>query len=238
VKVFALLGMLGLISAAPARAFTVAETLFLPGVQLQASQPVDAFVKISNLTASSVELVVTAIDFKGNVFKSAGTTTTPITLAKNATFKFTVSAPKTGTPNFHTIVEVGTANAVIADLFTVDSSTGAMIAVVPASSTLPQAQFLATAELAPSQKAKIELANATANAVSATVQGIDDGGKVIKTQNLNIAANAGASVTFTAQATKSLSFHAIVNWAAANEGSSDLLTLDKSGNVLAIVPFE
>jgi hypothetical protein len=236
--IFAAAAGLGCFSAAPAHAFTVKESLFLTSVQMQASQPIDLFIKVSNVSAAKVDLVLIAYNEKGQIVKTAGTTAAPITVAPKATFSFSLSAPTTGTKNFHAIVNLDTLNAVVADLVTIDSTTGQQIAIEPAKSTLPAKQLIGTVELAPKQSAKVELSNATGSSVGAALEIVDDAGKVLKSFKVTIPANATNILTLTASATSSLGFHTIVTWSAPHLGGADVVVLDSSGNTLAALPFE
>ncbi len=93
-------------------------------MQLVASQP--ALITVTNVSQNSVEAIIT-------VFRANGTVKVQKTeaIARDSTFTLLVRAGEAGPLNFHTTVELDTANATVSDVMTLDKTTGQIIAILP-----------------------------------------------------------------------------------------------------------
>jgi hypothetical protein len=123
VTLFVLGAILALSSAEQLRAFTLIEIVYLPAVQLVASQ--SAEVKVSNISTNDLELIITTFGDGGNVL-----TQKTKTLLPHQTFTLLVNARNVGT-SFHTVIGLSAANAAVADVMTFDKTTGQVIAILP-----------------------------------------------------------------------------------------------------------
>ncbi|MGC2415782.1 MAG: hypothetical protein WA459_24175 [Stellaceae bacterium] len=106
------------------KAFTLIELVLLPAVQLVASQ--SALITVTNVTQNSVEAIITVFFADGSV-KVQKTEA----IARDSTFTLPVHAGATGPLMFHATVELGTANATVSDVMTLDKTNGQIIAILP-----------------------------------------------------------------------------------------------------------
>ena len=233
---FVLSACLGLGYAEPARAFTLIELVVIPAILVEASQL--ATITVSNTSGNDVELVATAINDRGAVFKTEGSDANPITLSPNHTFRFSVRAPSTGSLSFHTMIQLNAQNAAFGDGSAWSRNGGQIIAIVPGHVTLPAVQSIPAVQLVASQSALVKVTNVSQNNVSPTINIFTLNGSLLKTATPTIAPNVTFTERVTAPATGNLTFFATITWGDMNEGVSDVMTLDPStGQVRVILPY-
>jgi hypothetical protein len=107
-----------------ARAFTLVERSLLPAVQLIAGQSAD--IKVTNVSANSI--IVELRTFRDNGTQIA---LKQVSIAPETTFTLEVAAPPTGSLSFHATLGSDTAKAAVADVMTLDTQTGQVMALLP-----------------------------------------------------------------------------------------------------------
>lgn len=103
--------------------------------------------------------------------------------------------------------------------------------------TLIELLLLPAVQLVAAQSALITVTNATQNSVAAVITVFRSNGTVKEQKSVAIAQDLTVTLPVHASAAGPLTFHATIELDTANAAVADVMTLDQTGQVIAILPF-